>query len=373
MVDIRRIERAWRYAWMRAIASGLRGPRTTNLPDRPLKVLFLRYERIGDMIMSTGVIRVLSRVAAGGTVDVVGNSLTLPVLENNPHVGKAFALDRKSWKSYARLATRLRKEKYDVIVDGRINNPPIFTSTPLLMLAASVPYRVGVSGGNNDRVYNVGVKPFDRRGLTHYIESSKSLIEPFALVADDYDWRPEIVLSDEERSAAEAVWIRASRRLEQPEETRFLVNLSASEKKRRWPDERFIESLSELRRQYPRMPITVMALPTESDRARTVAAAITAEYAPTPNLRDALALVGSSHLVFTPDTSISHAASAFDKPAVILLKSDCLPYAPWQTKGELVLWEGETIGSLTTSAVTGPLLRLRGEFGSYRSGTAKTS
>jgi ADP-heptose:LPS heptosyltransferase len=372
-VDIRKIEKAWRYAWMRAIASGLRGPRTTKLPDRPLKVLFLRYERIGDMIMSTGVIRVLSRVAAGGTVDVVGNSLTLPVLENNPHVGKAFALDRKSWKSYARLATRLRREKYDVIVDGRINNPPIFTSTPLLMLAASVPYRVGVSGGNNDRVYNVRVKPFDRRGLTHYIESSKSLIEPFALVADDYDWRPEIVLSDEERSTAEAVWIRASRRLEQPEETRFLANLSASEKKRRWPDERFIESLSELRRQYPRMPITVMALPAESDRARTVAAAITAEYAPTPNLRDALALVGSSHLVFTPDTSISHAASAFDKPAVILLKSDCLPYAPWQTKGELVLWEGETIDSLTTSAVTGPLLRLRGEFGSYRSGTAKTS
>ncbi len=121
------------------------------------------------------------------------------------------------------------------------------------------------------------------------------------------------------------------------------------------------------------MPITVIALPSESTSARAVAAAIGAEYVPTPNLRDALALVGSSHLVFTPDTSISHAAAAFDKPAVVMLKSDCQAYAPWKGKGELVLWEGETIDSLPASAVVGPLLRLRSEFGNYRSGTAKTS
>ncbi len=84
-------------------------------------------------------------------------------------------------------------------------------------------------------------------------------------------------------------------------------------------------------------------------------------------------MVGSSDLVFTPDTSISHAASAFDKPAVILLKADCQAYAPWKNKGDLVLWEGETIDSLPTSAVVGSLLRLRAEFGNYRSGAAKTS
>ena len=370
-MDIRAIEQAWRPAWMRAITSRLPGPRTTKLPARPLKVLFLRYERIGDMIMSTGMIRVLSQVAAGKQIDVVGNSLTLPVLENNPHVGKAFTLDRKSWKSYVRLAARIRAEKYDVIVDGRINNPKVFTSTPMLMLAASVPYRLGVSGGNNDRVYNVRVKAFDR--VTRYIEASMALTEPFGIVPTQHDWRPEIFLSEHEQSAAEAVWTRASKRLQHPEKTRFLVNLSASETKRRWPDERFIEALREIREKYPQMPIVVIALPVESERARTVAAAINAEYAPTPNLRDALALVGSSTLVFTPDTSISHAASAFDKPAVILLKADCTPYAPWETEGELVLWEGETIDSLPTSAVVGALLRLRGNLGNYRSGTAKTS
>ncbi len=370
-MDIRAIEQTWRLAWMRAITSRLPGPRTTQLSSRPLKILYLRYERIGDMIMSTGMIRVLSTVAAGKKIDVVGNSLTLPVLDNNPHVGKAFTLDRKSWKSYVRLAAKIRSEKYDVIVDGRINNPPVFTSTPLLMLAASVPYRVGVSGGNNDRVYNVRVKAFDR--VTHYVEASKALTEPFGIVPNQHDWRPEIFLSREEKSAAEAVWSRAGGRVQQPEKTRLLVNLSASEKKRRWQDEKFIEVLRELKNRYPRMPITVIALPVESGSARTVAAAINAEYAPTPNLREALALVGSSSLVFTPDTSISHAASAFNKPAVVLLRADCMPYAPWETEGELVLWPGPTIHPLPTSAVIGPLLRSRERLESYRSGTAKTS
>lgn len=359
-MDIRKIEKAWRYAWMRAIASRLPGPRTTTLPGRPLKVVFFRYERIGDMIMATGMIRVLAQLAAGRTVDVVANTVTLPVLENNPHVGKAFVLDRQSRTSYVRLATQLRAERYDVVVDGRINNPPIFTSTPLLMLSASIPYRVGVDGLNNHRVYNVRVKPFDR--VTHYIEASKALIEPFGVSPADYDWRPEIFLTAGERLAAEAAWATAATPVEQPRRSRFLVNLSASEKLRRWPDERFIESMRLVRERYPHMPFIVIALPSEADRARAVAHAIGGHHVPTPKLRDAFALVASSDLVFTPDTSISHAASAFDKPALVLIKADCTAYAPWQNRGELILWQGQSIDSLPVGDVVGALLRFCAEF-----------
>jgi hypothetical protein len=38
----------------------------------------------------------------------------------------------------------------------------------------------------------------------------------------------------------------------------------------------------------------------------------------TPGIRDALGLVATADLVFTPDTSIGHAASAFSVPAVVL-------------------------------------------------------
>jgi ADP-heptose:LPS heptosyltransferase len=368
-MDLRSIERAWRLAWMRIIARMLPGERTAKLPDvraQPLKVLFLRFERIGDMIMATSVIRALATSSPLVTLDVVSAPNTRPVLENNPYVRKVFTLDRGTWRSYRSLARELAAEHYDVIVDGRLNNPPIFTSTPLLMWRASAPYRVGVGGGNNDLVYNVRVKAYDRS--THYIRGSRALTEPFGVDASAIDWRPEIFLSQAERERADEVWRRAAERVPRSAAgtIRFLVNLSASEQKRRWADENFITVLKAVRGAHPTMALVVMGLPSEWESVRHVAESVAAEPAATPELRDALALVQASDRVFTPDTSISHAASAFDKPVVVLLRRDCDPYAPWDVPGELVFWDGETVHGLATESVLPAVLRLLAPGGEKR-------
>lgn len=364
-MDLRGIERAWRLAWMRIIARLLPGPRIATLPDverRPLKVLFLRYERIGDMIMATSLIRALARSSPLVTLDVVAAPNSRPVLERNPYVRRVHALNRKSWRSYRTLARQLADEKYDVIVDGRLNNPPIFTSTPILMWRAGARYRVGVSGGNNDLVYNVRVKAYDRR--THYMEGSKALAEPFGVDVAAADWRPEIFLSDHERDSANVVWTGAAERVARCTAVegfagpRLLVNLSASEHKRRWADDNFVTVLQRARAVHPAMPIVVMGLPAEWDSVQAVAASVNGEAASTPQLREALALVATSDRVLTPDTSISHAASAFNKPTVVLLRRDCHPYAPWDVTGELIFWDGDTIHGLETSAVLPAVLRL---------------
>ena len=141
-------------------------------------------------------------------------------------------------------------------------------------------------------------------------------------------------------------------------EPRLLVNLSASEPKRRWPDEKFIEVLRAVRFAHPRMAIAVMALPSEWSSVEKVAHEVNGEPAATPKLREALALVGTSDRVFTPDTSISHAASAFDKPAVVMLRHDHHPYAPWMTRGSRVFWDGDTIAALSVEAVMTPVMEL---------------
>jgi ADP-heptose:LPS heptosyltransferase len=365
--------------WMRAIGRALPGPRVVDIARfdaRPLRTLFIRYERIGDMIMATGLIRVLAQASARGTVDVIANPSTVPVLEGNPHVGKIFTLDRRLVVSYLQTMHRLRAERYDVIVDGRINNPEIFTSTPLLMLAARAPYRVGVSGGNNDLVYNVGVARYDRS--TPYVRGSQALVAPFGVDASSVDWQPEIFLSDLERQYADGYWEKAAalaaRTTAPAEETtcsegsvgltrRLLVNLSASEPKRRWADANFIEVLRRVRVVAPRLPIITIGLPRESENVGSVAEAVNALAVPTPRLRDALALVGMSDMVFTPDTSISHAASAFRKPAVVLLKRDHHPYAPYNIPGENVFWDGAEIHGLPTEKVGAAVERLVAQFG----------
>ena len=349
--------------WMHAISRALPGPRViagAAFDASPLRTLFLRYERIGDMIMATGLIRVLAQASSRGKIDVVANSLTAPVLEGNPHVGKVYTLDRGSRVSYLTLMRQLRRERYDVIVDGRINNPPIFTSTPMLMLAARAPYRIGVGGGNNDLIYNVRVQQYDRS--VPYIEGSKPLSLPFGVEPTAVDWQPEIFLSNKDRERAESDWIKAADNGGSLAK-RLLVNLSASEEKRRWPDSKFIEVLRRIRGIAPQLSIIVIGLPSEWERIRRTAEVVSALPVQTPRLRGALALVGTSDMVFTPDTSISHAASAFRKPAVVLLKRDHHPYAPYNIPGENIFWDGSEIKDLPLEEVGMAVERLVRQYG----------
>lgn len=354
--------------WMRLIGKSLPGPRSAVLPvplGNGTRVLFIRYERIGDMIMATSIIRVIADAIPGGKIDVLATPTTAPVLENNPHVGNVLTLDRKSWKSYLGLMRRLRAERYDVMVDGRINNPPVFTSTPLLMLSGGAKFRVGSGGGQNASIYNVCVPEYVRS--IHYIDGSKSLAVPFGVDPSKVDWQPEIFLSHAEREEAESIWrsVRMSKREEvgSAQTKRLLVNLSASEPKRRWPDGKFIATLQAARARAPNMPIVVMGLPSEWPSVQEVAGAVGALPVQTPKLRDAFALVGTADIVFTPDTSISHAASAFQKPALVLLKREHKPYAPYNTPGEIVAWGEDEIQLLPHERVSEALLRVLEKFG----------
>lgn len=346
--------------WMRGIARALPGPRVVDsetFDAGPLRTLFVRYERIGDMIMATGLIRVLAQASSRGKIDVVANSSTAPVLEGNPHVGKVLTLDRGSRASYVKLIRQLRRERYDVIVDGRINNPPLFTSTPMLMLAARAPYRIGVGGGNNDLIYNVRVQQYDRS--VPYVEGSKALSVPFGVEPALVDWQPEIFLSASEYERGELLWMKAAEVAGAHMLRKgLLVNLSASEEKRRWADAKFIEVLQRVRGITPRLPIVVIGLPAEWERVSQVAEAVNALPVRTPQLREALAVVGTSDMVFTPDTSISHGASAFRKPAVVLLKREHHPYAPYNIPGENIYWDGEQIKDLSVDRVGDAVERL---------------
>lgn len=355
---------------MRLLGWMLPGPRETTLPpatNPDFRVLFIRYERIGDMIMATSLIRNIAAALPSGKVDVLATPTTAPVLERNPYVGKVLTLERNSLRSYSDLMKQLRRERYTVMVDGRINNPPVFTSTPLLMYAGRARFRVGARGQRRPRIYNVCVPEWNR--VDHYIEGSKHLVVPFGVNPNDVDWQPELFLSAEEESWAEKQWQGATT-LANSEggrgsgtTKRLLVNLSASEPKRRWPDGKFIATLQAARASAPNMPIIVIGLPSEWESVSRVANAVRALPVETPRLRDAFALVGTSDMVFTPDTSISHAASAFRKPSLVLLKREHKPYAPWNTPGHIIAWNEAEIHQLPHERVSELLDRLLADYG----------
>jgi len=356
--------------WMRLLGALLPGAREVTLPSPAtpgFRVLVIRYERIGDMIMATSLIRNIAQTLPGKKVDVLATPTTAPVLEGNPYVEKVLTLDRRSMRSYSETMRQLRRERHTVMVDGRINNPPIFTSTPLLMFAGRAKFRVGARGDKKPRIYNVSVPEWNR--TDHYIEGSKQLAVPFGVDPAAVDWQPEIFLSPGERALAEEKWKEAES-IASPgasapttRSKRLLVNLSASEAKRRWPDGKFIVTLQAARARSPNMPIIVIGLPAEWESVNGVASEVKGLAVETPTLREAFALVGTADMVFTPDTSISHAASAFRKPSLVLLKREHKPYAPWNTPGEIIAWHEDEIHQLPHERVAEALERLLAAFG----------
>src|SRR3979411_873704 len=196
---------------MRLLGSMLPGPREATLPsatNSEYRVLVIRYERIGDMIMATSLIRNIANSLPGGKVDVLATPATASVLDGNPYVGRVFTLNRGSVRSDREVRKQLRQARHTVMVDGRINNPPIFTSTPLLMYAGRARFRVGAHGNKKPRIYNVAVPEWNR--VDHYIEGSKQLAVPFGVDPSSVDWQPEIFLSPEERALAEEMWKEAT-------------------------------------------------------------------------------------------------------------------------------------------------------------------
>jgi len=353
---------------MRLLGKMLPGPAETVLPsptNADYRVLFIRYDRIDDLIMATPLIRNIAAKVPGGKIDVLATTEAAPVLDGNPYVRNVLMLERKSMRSYRELMRRLRRERYTVMVDGRVNNPPIFISTPLLMYAGQARFRVGAGGDRKPRIYNVAVPEWNRN--EHYIHGSKQLAVPFGVNPDSVDWQPEIFLSPEERAGTEGRWkeaeLLATTDTKGGVTKRLLVNLSASESKQRWPDGKFIATLRAARDRAPNMPIVVIGVPAEWESVQKVAGAVRALPVASTSLRNTFALVGSADLVFTPDTSIAHAASAFRKPSLVLLKRGYRPYAPWNTPGEVIAWNEAEIHQMPHERVAKTLQKLLADFG----------
>jgi ADP-heptose:LPS heptosyltransferase len=310
----KRLEDAGRRLLMRTVAWLLRrqggGPRP-DWGSRPHRVLLLRYDGIGDMILSTGPIRAIATSHPGITVDVLASSANAPVLRGDPHVGTVIIFDKKKPWRYPLAIYRLRRARYDAVLD-RLPIAPSLNAI-LLMLASGARHRIGVSGLGNEAYFSVLVPP-SPAGADHIVDHLAALAGAFGVDPRAADFRPAIYLSSGEHAQAAAVWQSHSRGTGR----RLLVNVSAAVARRRWPDDRFVTAIRHVVSTDARMTVIVIGGPNEVERVAEIAAAAGVPPVRTATIRDAFGLVATADLVLTPDTSIGHAAVAFSKPAIVL-------------------------------------------------------
>jgi heptosyltransferase-2 len=352
---LKQLELAWRRLWIRVLTALLpRPPRGERLDwgSRPHRVLFLRHDRLGDMILSTGVLRAIARSHPTIELDVLASPGNAPILRAEPWVHETLVFDRRRRGEWPAFVRALRARRYDAVIDCMVTAPSL--TTLLLIWASGARHRVGIAGRGNDAAFSILVP--QRPEARHIAELLATLALPFGVPPEALDARPAITLTDDERTRGEAHW-----RPRAEGQVRALVNVSAGRDFRRWPEARFVEVLAHLRRRLPAIELLVVGSPDERERAERIAAGGGGRYVATAGIRDVLALVATADLVFTPDTSVAHAASAFRVPAVAMyIRGTVERWGLYGTEGTSLESPDGTLDSLDVPRVTAALDALVG-------------
>lgn len=78
-----------------------------------MKILVIRFSSIGDIVLTTPVIRALKTQLPEAEIHFVTKEKFSGLLRHNPYVDKLITLEESLWK----LISQLRSEKYDYIID----------------------------------------------------------------------------------------------------------------------------------------------------------------------------------------------------------------------------------------------------------------
>lgn len=354
----------------------LRG-RAAPMPDweaRPYRVLFLRHDKIGDMVMATGVIRAIAESHPTITVDVLASRSNAAVLTGLTFVREVLVLDGVAEGAPPSVALRaawtLWPRRYDAVVDGLVLSRDVSPLTSALLSACGAPRRVGMRAAmgqprSGTGVYTYPVEPPPDPGANH-VEYLERLAGPFGVAPADVP-HPTLWLSAAEQDAAEQVWADAGRRqhggavagrADAGSGPRLLVNVSAGHPARRWGDAQFVAAIEYVRAAHREATVLVVGEPAERAAVEAIARDAGVVAPATPSIRAAFALVARADGVLTPDTSVAHAASAFRKPCVTLMLPGAEPFTPYRTPGEVVMSSIMEMTAVPVAAVTGALDRL---------------
>jgi ADP-heptose:LPS heptosyltransferase len=333
------------------------------------------------MVLATGIIKAITTARPTITIDVLASTVNAAVLGGNPYVGDVITVDKRRPSSYLKAIRHMRQARYDAVVDSMVLSASL--TVTLLACLSGARHRIGLAGRGNDAALTLSVPPL--REAVHHIDRSAALLRAFGeeprsakpgLVgpsvlsstqplyrpsSDCSNWRPELFLTPAELWEGETRWRPADTLSArgQAAERRLAVNVSAGKAAKHWPVDRFITTIARIRESFPGVTIRILGLPQDLARMAQIARKTNARIALTPHYRQMMAVVACSDVVLTADTSVTHIASAFMKPAVVMFVGGggtC--YGPYGTRGRVISTDGPSLESLEAEPVIRALQEL---------------
>ncbi len=269
-----------------------------------MKILIVQTGRIGDMILTTPMFRVVKEQFPAAELHVLTSAKGMPIIANNSCVDKIL-LREKGLAGLLAALLKVRMEHYDLWIDPKDHSS---SESRLLARYSGAKKKIGFNK-NEKPVFDISIPSDNENFSLHAVERN---LRTFASLGyeDKKIVRPELFIDSQIES-------EVSKALLQSEKKLVVVNISAGQPTRAWNDEGW-SSVIEWCFQKG-FSVALSFQPSDAERAKN----FQQKFPPlivisSPTIHHAIALVKHALLVVTVDTSIVHIASAYNTPIVAL-------------------------------------------------------
>jgi predicted lipopolysaccharide heptosyltransferase III len=311
--------------------------RPPSTRDGPLTILIVRPRLIGDVLLTTPVIRALRRRYPDATLIYLVEETAAPIVQANPHVSETIVIrHRRGWRRLVEdlsLARRLRSKRIDVAID--LHGGP---RSSWLTFASRARKRVGYDVSGRSWMYTDLIPRPRGYAPRHSVLNQWDLLAPVDPAFDDPPDpardRIELRTDDLARASVEAQLTA----LGVPPDTEIVVmHVGAGNEFRRWPEESFAQVAAALSIGRDRTVVLIGSSAESASVEKVVAASKRANASARVvaaagwSLAELRALCDRASLFVGGDSGPMHIAATSDVPIVAVF-GPTLPvhWAPWR-------------------------------------------
>ena len=276
------------------------------LKDNSIKsILFLRYDgKIGDMIVNSLMFREIKKVYPDIRIGVIARGAAIDIIKDNPNVDKIYEYykDRKKIKD---LALKIKEEKYDLLIDFsemlRVNQ---------MMLINLCGARINIGLDRKDwKLFDLSIESGkDFKWTEHITKRYLAYLIKLGLKKENIDISYDIYLKNEKKYEAFFNEIKESKKL--------ILNPYGASKHKSFNIETLENIITYLKDKDIAIILTYFG--DKYKELEFLEKKYKYVYIPKKieSILDTAILIKKSDYVISPDTSIVHIASAFNKKMI---------------------------------------------------------
>ena len=294
-------------------------------------ILFFRYDRIGDMVITTPVFRELKREYPEINISVLASKVNQTVLHNNPYVDKVYINYKNNLFRDLPTLLKLRNKKYDVCVEFDHSVIPhsiarLRIIKPKKIISVFKEGRYGVKGSEIE-LYDYFT---EKSKGAHFQDIWLNTLSPFGITPKSKQY--DLFCTDQQKRKAVDFLLQFQKKII------IGINLEGAVKGKKITSDKLEEICHGIYHFNKDVQIILLSSPKIYKNIVRLSQKMSLPYVvpsyKTVSVLDVAALIQNLQLVITPDTSIVHIASAFNVPVVSIHENNNDSYRLFAPKSQ---------------------------------------